>query len=192
MKSAGPRGKTGPAEVAAEPLRFQDSFSSNPAEGKTEIISDLSPTTLYLLAAPSTPEDIGKEVIADIEAGKPVGDRQVKARIQEAANRLARSKLIETFEERAQPPPVVEVEAPKPKKPRKPTRAQLEKRKKRLEQAIGFHLMARVESIDLGFFSPTGDHLHSDDYYPAACKLRSLQKVSPKSSYDKKHQEPLL
>ncbi len=62
---------------------------------------------------------------------------------------------------------MVEVEAPKPKKPRKPTRAQLEKRKERLEQAIGFRLMARVESIDLVFFSPTGDHLHPDDFYPA-------------------------
>ncbi len=29
MNSAGPSGKTGPAEVAAEPLRFQASFSSN-------------------------------------------------------------------------------------------------------------------------------------------------------------------
>ncbi len=30
MNSAGPSGKTGPAEVAAEPHRFQDSFSSKP------------------------------------------------------------------------------------------------------------------------------------------------------------------
>ena len=29
MNSAGPSGKTGPAEVAAEPRRFQDSFGSN-------------------------------------------------------------------------------------------------------------------------------------------------------------------
>ena len=30
MKSAGPHKKTGPAEAAAEPRRFQDSFGSNP------------------------------------------------------------------------------------------------------------------------------------------------------------------
>ena len=53
------------------------------AEGKTEIISDLSPTTLYLLAAPSTPEDIWKEVIADIDAGKPIDEKKIKRRVQE-------------------------------------------------------------------------------------------------------------
>ncbi len=54
------------------------------AEGKTEIISDLSPTTLYLLAAPSTPKEIQAEVVSDLKAGKPIEFLRVKALIQTA------------------------------------------------------------------------------------------------------------
>ena len=52
------------------------------AEGKTEIISDLSPTTLYLLAAPSTPKEIQAEVVSDLKAGKPIEFLRVKALIK--------------------------------------------------------------------------------------------------------------
>ena len=54
------------------------------AEAKSATVADLAPATLYLLAAPSTPEDIENEVLADIESGKPVDTKEVKARIEEA------------------------------------------------------------------------------------------------------------
>jgi hypothetical protein len=54
------------------------------AEGKTEIISDLSPTTLYLLAAPSTPKEIQAEVVSDLRSGKPVEVQRIKHRILDA------------------------------------------------------------------------------------------------------------
>ena len=54
------------------------------AEGKTEIISALSPTTLYLLAAPSTPKEIQAEVVSDLRAGKPVEVQRIKHRILDA------------------------------------------------------------------------------------------------------------
>ncbi len=37
MKSAAPPGKTGPAEAAAEPRRFQDSFGSNPLAHQVDL-----------------------------------------------------------------------------------------------------------------------------------------------------------
>jgi hypothetical protein len=51
---------------------------------KYATIAHLPPTKLYLLAAASTPEDIETEVNADIESGKPVNTKEVKARIEEA------------------------------------------------------------------------------------------------------------
>ncbi len=54
------------------------------AEGKTEIISDLSPTTLYLLAAPSTPKEIQAEVVSDLRSGMPVEVQRLKHRIADA------------------------------------------------------------------------------------------------------------
>ena len=52
-------------------------------EGKSATVADLAPSTLYLLAAPSTPANIQNEVIADMEAGKPIDEKQIKRRIQE-------------------------------------------------------------------------------------------------------------
>lgn len=47
-------------------IRVAERFS-----GKSEMISDLTPTALYALAAPSTPDDAIVEVEQRIEAGKP-------------------------------------------------------------------------------------------------------------------------
>ena len=41
-------------------------------------------STVYLLAAPSTPEAFATEVLSDIESGRPVDHRQVQARIKVA------------------------------------------------------------------------------------------------------------
>src|SRR5262249_21088886 len=47
-----------------------------------EIISSVPPTTIYKLAAPSTPESIKAKVIADLRAGHPVDHRAVEQQIK--------------------------------------------------------------------------------------------------------------
>lgn len=54
------------------------------AGSKSETISVLPPSTVYLLAAPSTPEKIRTDIIQEIETGKPVDHRNVETRIREA------------------------------------------------------------------------------------------------------------
>ncbi len=54
------------------------------AEGKTETVSDLTPSTLYLLSAPSTPQAVQCQVLDDLEAGKPVNHREVREAVDEA------------------------------------------------------------------------------------------------------------
>ena len=44
----------------------------------------MSPTTLYLLAAPSTPKEIQAEVVSDLRSGKPVEVQRIKHRIADA------------------------------------------------------------------------------------------------------------
>ena len=46
-----------------------------------EIISSMPPTTIYKLAAPSTPDEIKAQVVADLEAGRIVDHRTVEAEI---------------------------------------------------------------------------------------------------------------
>ena len=53
------------------------------AAGKTEIISDLSPTALYRLAAPSTSDKKKEKVVADLQAGKRVQSTAVENMIRE-------------------------------------------------------------------------------------------------------------
>jgi hypothetical protein len=61
------------------------------AAGKNDIVSHLSPTVAYQLAAPSTPQAIKSEVISDIEAGKSVDPRAIEERIkQERLNERGR------------------------------------------------------------------------------------------------------
>ena len=54
------------------------------AEGKSATVADLAPSTLYRLAAPSTPEDIGEEVITRAEKGENIKAAEVKRQIQKA------------------------------------------------------------------------------------------------------------
>ena len=54
------------------------------AEGKNDIVSHLPPTTLYLLSAKSTPEEIQAEVVSDLKAGKPVEVRRIEHQIADA------------------------------------------------------------------------------------------------------------
>ena len=56
------------------------------AEDKSAKIADLPPSTLYLLAAPSTPKEVAEEVVAEAMTGEPPKTREVKRRIKEAKN----------------------------------------------------------------------------------------------------------
>lgn len=63
------------------------------ADGKSEIVSHLPLTTIYMLAAPSTPKEITTEVISFVEAGKPIKPKQIEERIKAA--RKPRTKAPE-------------------------------------------------------------------------------------------------
>jgi hypothetical protein len=54
------------------------------AEDKNEIVSHLSPTIVYALAAPSTPSSVTDRIVADAKAGRPVNDEYVKRHIKSA------------------------------------------------------------------------------------------------------------
>jgi hypothetical protein len=71
------------------------------AADKSEIVSTLRPTTLYMLAAPSIPESIKTAVLKDLRAGNAVIDEQVKERIsavrfekREAARKSRRRRNV--------------------------------------------------------------------------------------------------
>jgi hypothetical protein len=51
-----------------------------------------SPTTVYMLASPSTPEPIIEKVLTQIESGEPVDERSLKKEIQQARAEAQRSK----------------------------------------------------------------------------------------------------
>jgi hypothetical protein len=58
------------------------------AEGRDEIVSHLEPTTLYLLAAPSTPKTARQEVLALLEEGQRPAPQVVKDLIRAAKQRM--------------------------------------------------------------------------------------------------------
>ena len=62
---------------------------------KSDTVSDLSPTTLYLLSAKSTPEAVREKVIAQLEAGGPVDHELVRVEVREARQHTkpARTKM---------------------------------------------------------------------------------------------------
>ncbi|WP_177302991.1 DUF3102 domain-containing protein [Methylobacterium sp. 174MFSha1.1] len=60
-------------------MRAAEVFSSKP-----EIVSVLPPTTIYALAAKSTPDDIRADVIARFDEGQPLDARVIGMRINEA------------------------------------------------------------------------------------------------------------
>lgn len=68
--------------------------------GKSEIISDLSLTVLYELAAPSTPEPVRQAVEAKAEAGEAVSVAEVQRLKREAAEAAQRANTAEAEAER--------------------------------------------------------------------------------------------
>ncbi len=63
------------------------------AADKSETVSVLPLTTVYALAAPSTPEAIRTEVISDLEAGRPVDHHAIESRIRKERQELRRQRL---------------------------------------------------------------------------------------------------
>jgi hypothetical protein len=57
------------------------------AEGKNEIVAHLEPTAIYLLAAPSTPDSIRREVLSGLEHGQRPTPRLIKDMIRAAKER---------------------------------------------------------------------------------------------------------
>ena len=49
---------------------------------KSEIVSVLPPTTLYLLAAPSTPETIKGKIVTELESGGQPDPKAIKAEVE--------------------------------------------------------------------------------------------------------------
>jgi Protein of unknown function (DUF3102) len=60
---------------------------------KSDTVSDLSPTTLYLLSAKSTPEAIREKVIAKLEAGEPVDHARVRVEVRGARQRTKEARI---------------------------------------------------------------------------------------------------
>ena len=54
------------------------------AEDKNEIISHLSPTVIYALAAKSTPTEIVNDVVARVEAGEVIAETTIKTMLEDA------------------------------------------------------------------------------------------------------------
>jgi len=80
---------------------------------KSEIVSFLTPNTMYLLSAPSTPEAAQRQVLDDLEAGKSVNHREVREVVQEVKHQEREAKK---------------------KKEQRETRAERKQRKAREEQ----------------------------------------------------------
>lgn len=60
---------------------------------KSEIVSHLPPSTLYRLAAPSTPAPVRDEIVSRLEAGEAVTPRQIEVRLYAARKEAEQAKL---------------------------------------------------------------------------------------------------
>lgn len=54
------------------------------AEGKTDMVSDLTPTSIYLLSAKSTPEGVHEQVVERLEKGLPAEPEMIRHLIKDA------------------------------------------------------------------------------------------------------------
>ena len=72
------------------------------ADGKPESVSDLPPTTLYLLAAPSTPASIRQEVEDRLLSGRSINPREIEQRVREARGQK-RARNVRSKESGARP-----------------------------------------------------------------------------------------
>jgi hypothetical protein len=58
------------------------------ASNKSAVVAHLAPTLLFILSAPSTPENFTREVIARIEAGEPIAPSTVRDQLRVARERM--------------------------------------------------------------------------------------------------------
>src|ERR1051325_11356239 len=67
------------------------------AAGKTETVSVLQPTTVYALAAPSTPDAIKSEVLKALDKGEAITDRDIKQLIarEKGCQRGSAARVVE-------------------------------------------------------------------------------------------------
>jgi hypothetical protein len=65
------------------------------AGGKSELVSILQPNTVYLLAAPSTPQSVQAEVIDRIRSGETLTATAIKTMVSKAKEQAARIKREE-------------------------------------------------------------------------------------------------
>ena len=64
------------------------------AEGKTDTVSVLTPTAIYLLSAPSTPESVAQKVMKAVEIGEPAKPEAIRDLIIEAEDRDRKAEQI--------------------------------------------------------------------------------------------------
>lgn len=62
------------------------------AAGKYDTVTLLPPSTVYLLAARSTPEEIRADVFDAVKAGRPVDHRDIERRVRTARSEIAKTK----------------------------------------------------------------------------------------------------
>ncbi len=68
--------------------------AANWAEGKTDTVSDLTPTAIYLLSAPSTPESVTQKVIKSVESGEPAKPEAIRNLIIEAKDQNRKAEQL--------------------------------------------------------------------------------------------------
>jgi hypothetical protein len=111
------------------------------AEGKSDTVSFLQPSTIYLLSAPSTPEQVCSEIIEQVRAKKPVHNSFIKMRIKETRRAIART---ETRKQNREARKTAD-------KRRAQWQAQEEQRRQKRETAIGkvATVLAKLKSSDI-------------------------------------------
>ena len=64
------------------------------AEGKSDTVSVLTPTAIYLLSAPSTPESVAQTVFKSVESGEPAKPEAIRDLIIEAKDRDRKAEQL--------------------------------------------------------------------------------------------------
>ena len=64
------------------------------AEGKSDTVSVLTPTAIYLLSAPSTPESVAQNVIKAVESGEPAKPEVIRELIHKAKDQYRKAEQL--------------------------------------------------------------------------------------------------
>ncbi len=114
------------------------------AEGKSDIVSVLTPTTVYMLSAKSTPEGVHEQVVERLERGLPAEPdyvrmvvQEAKLREREAKNRKGKQEARDARKRRESQPEEI-----KNRRERQRAKARAEKQHKKKEQSERLELAA--------------------------------------------------